>query len=463
MTLTLEKQEQCVLCAALNEVSAWRTVTAQLQPRDFSSPDHQAMFAAISSVVPEGRGIDVVMMGQALRASNRADLLDYLGETIDTSPTFEPLPTWITAVLEASISRRMAHAMTRAADAIASGTSRLEAEHTLEQTLAAIRASAPDGRVFDDKRLMAASAIAYLDDDARAGTPFGFAPWDAAVLPVQPSNLVLIGGASGSGKSTIARNVLRNMVQRYSRNVGWLTCEMSGEEQLVHLACIDSQVDLEEYYRRRLRDHQRNRFAAELNAWTETPLLKINEMGSTTPAQALSIFRRWREQGVTHFVLDHLHRLDYGAVKSGDDLRIPVAAFAKALKNFAKDSEACVYALVQYSKIKPHEEPSDDKIRESNTILEEADAVFHIYRPNVACHMDHTGHLIPLVKGIGGRYFEHDAPKDSTLAPDREAVYVKLGKQRRRLRDGLIRIPFNHRLALMYDTQREDSAPLRIA
>jgi replicative DNA helicase len=252
----------------------------------------------------------------------------------------------------------------------------------------------------------------------------------------------------------VARNLLRQMVQRSGRRVGWLTCEMSGEEQLAHLACLDAHVPLEDYFRKRLRPDQRARFAAELTAWQETPLLKINEMGAVTPAMALSIFRRWREQGVTHFVLDHLHRLNYGASRSGDDLRVPVADFARALKNFCKDSEASVYALVQYSKIKPHEEPGDEKIREANQILEEGDAVFHIYQPHVACQMDAGGDLYPLTKPGGGRYFEHDAPKGSTLAPDREGVYLKLGKQRRRLRHGVVRIPFNPELAALYDTGR---------
>jgi replicative DNA helicase len=232
---------------------------------------------------------------------------------------------------------------------------------------------------------------------------------------------------------------------------------MSGEEQLVHLACIDANVSVEDYYRRRLRGDERTHFNQALEWWRDTNLLRINELGHVTPDTALRIFRRWREEGVTHFALDHLHRLDYGANRSGDDLRIPVAAFARSLKTFAKDSEAVVLALVQYSKIKPHEEPSDDKIREANNILEEADAVFHIYRPLVACERDTTGALLPLTKPDSGLpYFESEAPKGTTLGHDSSAVYVKLGKQRRRLRDGLIRIPFNHRLGVMYDTPRAD-------
>lgn len=448
--------ERLVLCAALNDMTAWHTATRSLMPRDFADARHQTIYAAVMGLEPAGRTPDTMSLFAGFSTAGKRDLIEYVQDLMTMAFVYDALPAWITAVLTAAQARRTHAALTAAAGAIADGLPLEDVTHTLDQALAAIRADAPDARVFDDKAKMAADALAFLTEDGRGGTPYGFHSWDAAVLPAMPSHLILFGGASGAGKSLVARNTIRQGVQRYEARTGLLTCEMSGEEQMVHYACMDAQVPIEDYYRRRLTDAQTKRFTAELEAWRDTDRLKINEMGSCTPIQALRIFRRWREQGVTHFVLDHLHRLDYGANKSGDDLRIPIASFAKDLKNFAKDSEATVYALVQYSKIKPHDEPSDDKIREANQVLEEADAVFHIYRPLVACERDTAGALYPLTKPDGHRYFEHEAPKGSTLAPDRESVYVKLGKQRRRLRDGLIRIPFNHTLGLMYDTTRQD-------
>lgn len=448
--------ERCVLCAALNDMTAWHSATRSLSPRDFADPQHQTIFAAVLGIVPVGRKPDVPFVLGECRARGGEELAEYALRILDAVPTFDPLPNWIAAVLGASQSRRTQAALTSAAAAIGDGLPVEDVTHTLDQALAAIRADAPDARVFDDKAKMAADALAFLTDDGRGGTPYGFHSWDAAVLPAMPSHQVLLGGASGSGKSTVIRNVIRQLVQRYGVTVGWLTCEMSGEEQMTHLACMDAQITIEDYYRRRLNDAVTKRFRAEVERWRDDDRLRINEMGSCTPQQALRIFRRWREQGVTHFVLDHLHRLDYGAVKSGDDLRVPVAHTAKALKNFAKDCEATIYSLVQYTKIKEHDEPGDDKIREANQVLEEGDAVFHIYRPLVACERDTTGALHPLTKPDGLRYFEHEAPKGSTLAPDSESVYLKLGKQRRRLRYGLVRVPFNHTLGLMYDTTRQD-------
>lgn len=450
-------EEQAVLAAALGDVEAWRVVMAQLTVRDFTDERHRVIYSALATVTPTGRHVDVLPVVRAVRAAGTPELGDYVSALLDVVPTFDPLPNWITALIDATLRRRSLAALSEATTALGAGVEREDVARTLDARLMAIRSSAPDARVYDDKHAMAAAALDYLHDDGRSGTPYGFAPWDSAVLPPQPGHLVLFGGASGSGKSTIARNVLRQWVARYRQPVGWLTCEMTGEEQLVHLTCIDSEIPVEDYYRRRLSRDQEKVFKGCMEFWRDTPLLKVNELGHVTPETALGIFRRWREQGVTHFVLDHLHRLDYGASKSGDDLRVPVAAFARSLKTFAKDSQSLVLALVQYSKIKPHEEPGDEKIREANNILEESDAVFHIYQPLVACERDAHGIMHPLTQEVSGLpYFEADAPKGSSLGRDPNAVYVKLGKQRRRLRDGLIRIPFNHRLAVLYDTIRTE-------
>jgi replicative DNA helicase len=166
-------------------------------PADYADVRHQQVAAALLTVVPVGQRTDVVAVMAALRAAGKAELLDYVAVLIDVAPTSDPLPNWIAAVAEASLARRTATAMETGARAIVAGEPRERVEHALEQQLAAIRASAPDGRVFDDKALMAAAALAYLDDDGRSGTPYGFAPLDAVVLPVLSSHLVLIGGASG--------------------------------------------------------------------------------------------------------------------------------------------------------------------------------------------------------------------------------------------------------------------------
>jgi replicative DNA helicase len=454
-----EAAEQVVLSACLMGAEPSAKAAEILTPADFYAERHRILFTAVLALLDMGSPVDphtLVAELDRTRELESAGGRDYVGWLIDVAPIADNVAYHAGIVLEFSRKRRMAKVLSGAIEGLTAGDTLDAVTDTLEQRLAALRSGSRESRSFDDKSVMADAVMAYLEGEGLAGTPYGFAPLDAAALPLLPGHLALAGGASGSGKSMAARNVLREWVGRYKRRVGWLTCEMTGEEQLAALTCMDLGLDLERYYRRLLTRDERAAFRTALGWWRDCDLLSINELGSVTPDRALRIFRRWREKGVDHFVLDHLHRLDYGATKSGDDLRVPMADAARSLKNFAKDQQAVVLALVQYSKIKPHEEPDDSKIREANNILEEADAVFHIYRPYVAHERLTDGSLRPLTAPNGFRFFEGSqlAPKGSILAHDSENVYLKLGKQRRRIRDGLVRIPFNRATGLLYDTPR---------
>lgn len=451
--------EVAVLGAMLFDTPALRQGAELLSAGDFYVPEFREAFSAILAVHDKGQGLDPITLHEMLLERGKipaAGLRDFVGFIFDSVPTAAHVQYHAGIVREKAHRRAWIDAMREAAKQLAAGEPLDTIDLTHEQRLSALRLGVKDSRVFDDKRVMAAEALRYLTEEGEPGTPYGFASWDAAVLPALTGHLILLGGASGSGKSTVARCLVRNRVQRYAKKTAVLTCEMTGEEQLVALACMDLGLPLEGYYRRTFTTDEQRAFGDALGWWRDNANLALNEMGHVTPDRVLRIFKRWREQGYTELFLDHLHRVDYGATKSGDDLRIPIAALARNLKNFAKDQEATVTALVQYTKIKPHTEPDDSNIREANNILEEADAVFHIYRPLVAHERSiQTGELVPLQQSNGLRFFEHDdAPKGAIMAADGEYVYIKLGKQRKRLRDGLVRVPFNKRSGLMYDSPR---------
>lgn len=434
-----------------------RVAADQLTEADFPDRQERRVFRALSAMAAEVRD-PTPTLTLAWVDAHAPPVLPYVGWLVDLSPklvgTFDDAPRdAVRIAAEWMRIRRATLLLSRAAAAAEEHFIPLDKTLAeLEAGLAALRAGAGEGRVFDDKRVMAQAAMAYLEGDGRDGLPYGFLPLDRAVLPLLPGQLALLGGASGGGKSTVGRNIIRQWVKRYGCKVGVQTCEMTGEEQLTALACMDADVSLEGYYRRTLTDDERRRFRVALEWWRDSDLLLVDEMGNLTPEAMFRRFRRWREQGVTVFVLDHLHRLNYGAKSSGDDLRVPVAACARDLKSFCKDHEAIVLALVQYTKMRPHDEPSDEKIREANNILEEADVVHHAYRPLVAHERRRDGVLVPLTRETGLRYFDGDSdvPKGATLAADDEHVYLKLGKQRRRTSSGLVRVPFNHATGAMY-------------
>lgn len=448
--------EQAVLSACLYSKRALDTAADIVRDVDFYAERHRRLFRAMLALAASGQVVDPITLSDWFKRAHELEAVggkEYLGFLVDAVPTDANVAFHAGLVADAARARRLLAITTDAVSALQDNTSWLDVERELGTRLVNFRADLSDDRLFDDKRAMAKAAKAYLEEEGVTGSPYGFASLDARVLPPLPGHFVLIGGASGSGKSTVARNIIRQWVQRFRNPVGWLTCEMTGAEQLTHLALMDAELSVEDYGRKRLSDDQRRAFAHAVDWWAENNNLAINEMGSVTPDRVLRIFARWRDQGITHFVIDHMHRLDYGPVRVGDELRIAVASFARRLKSFAKDRNALVLGLVQYVKMQPQDEPDDSRIRESNNILEESDSVLHIYRPLVACQMSSRGVLVPMVKANGGRYFEADAPKGAQLTHDPEYVYLKLGKQRRRLRDGLVKILFDARTGLLRDRE----------
>ena len=323
-------------------------------------------------------------------------------------------------------------------------------ERTVHERLSLLVGDAIHDRRYDDIGQQANAVLDFLASDKPRGVPFGYTALDRAVVAPVAGNLVTIAGATGTGKSTAARNILRNYVHQ-GRRVAWFTMEMTAREQLIALACIDAQIDLGRATDGRLEIDEKNRLWTAVEWWRDCGLLRVNDRGQATPEYITGTMRRYRAEGFDTFVVDHLHRVDYGFATERD-LRLRVGNLARALKGFAMDSESIVLLLAQLVKKSPHDEPNDADIRETATIAEESDKTFFVYRPEVACERRADGSLAPIPRDVTGRrYFAHDAPKGSVLGIDDERLYLKLGKQRVQSRSGLVAIPFDRKCGRMYD------------
>jgi hypothetical protein len=224
---------------------------------------------------------------------------------------------------------------------------------------------------------------------------------------------------------------------------------MLGLEQLPNFACMDTGLDLGKYIRQQFTSYESKQFDDALTWWEKNENFILNERAAVTPDSILRAMKRYRAEGTEVFVLDHLHRVIYGEGK--DDIRLPMAAFARNLKNFGADNNCKVMAGVQYVKIKPTAEPDDSSIREANNILEEGNYVFHVWQPLVAGEMTIHGDFIPRSNADGSRVLADAAEKGAVLGNDPERIYIKCGKQRIRPWRGMIVLPFNPASGLMYE------------
>lgn len=367
-----------------------------------------------------------------------------------------PLNDDIERYVEWSFRERFRELLSHAADMLKEGIwEPAIAQAAVEEGLANIRAKLDGAKAFDDINEQVERTLAYLRDPVVRGLPFGQPKLDDELMPLLYSHLVLIGGATGSGKSTIARNLYRHWTRDLKEHVALHTMEMSADEQLLNLACMELGADLEDVVKKRLSPKGLEAVYGAVEEWRDRPL-RINDRSSVSPAGLLTTMRRYRSEGIRVQVVDHLHHLNYGA--AGDkEKRIAIGNLARDLKTFAQDTDSVVLGLVQLVKKPVHVEPDESDIREAADIGESANQILMVYKPLVGCQREADGTFWPIRKTSGLPYYEGDKsmPKDAVLGFDRARVYVKPTKQRIRPKQGLFALPFNEKSGLIYSTERE--------
>lgn len=429
-----------------------RFLADAIDPSCFLSQDRRSLFVELSHAAARGASPVSFRAHIAAAQPRLIPLIDELtvGD-LSHEGSFDQTSCEALAdsIRDWSVAEKFRRAVAHASTSIQKGEAPAEVRSVLDRHLMAIDTSAIIERKYDDMDDMVARVKEHMSTTEPQGLRFGINRLDRRVVPLTPGNFCLVGGSSGAGKSTVLRNFIRYWNSQGERTA-LFSLEMGGDEQLPNFAAMEMGLDVRFYVENRLSPGQRARMLEECEKIRDSQLLTLNERSNQTPDSILRAMKRYRATGHRIFVIDHLHRVTYGE-KPGEEIRLHIAAFAKALKSFAVDQSCIVVAGVQYVKMEPNSEPNDSSIREANNILEEADRVLHVWRPLVVCDLEPDGELSPRVFGTGERIFKEKAKRGDPLGEDPHRVYIKIGKQRIRPVGGLVAVHFNRQSGLMYE------------
>jgi replicative DNA helicase len=419
----------------------------QLVPDDFITDTARAFFVLLASLASTGKATDPVSVGVRLRTDGTPALL----ELYDTIITYEigadedymvGTIALVAAFKEWSYAERFKQIITGAALALTLGKPTAKIERRVEERMIALQSSARNDRVFDDRKKQTIEVVDYYADRGKyVGLTFGIEKIDREVLPIRSGNLFVIGGRQKAGKSTVVRNFYGHW-SRTEKGVVF-SLEMSSLEQWVNLACMASGVAVTAFYRGTMTPEQERAFGVAMGHLQKNENLIVNDRAHLTPERCLRAMSRYLAEGCTWFVLDHLHRFDYGESKDSD-LRIPVGNFVRDLKNFAMTNKVKIIALSQLKQGSVHDQPDESSYRETSKIGEEIDGSFFCYKPLVACDPMPDGTLRPITKPDGGRLFAHEKkPKEAVMGVDEENIYLAPANFRIAPSTVLFKVPFN--------------------
>jgi replicative DNA helicase len=210
------------------------------------------------------------------------------------------------------------------------------------------------------------------------------------------SDLMILAGRPGMGKTSLATNIAYNAASRYIRDkedgiedaknmgapVAFFSLEMSADQLATRILAEQSGISGEALRMGKIsrQDFQNlSRAARELQ---NLPLYIDDTPGLTIAALRTRARRLKRRHNIGFIVVDYLQLLQ-GSSKAGDNRVQEISEISRGLKTLAKELNVPVMALSQLSRAVEQREdkkPQLSDLRESGSIEQDADMVLFVFR-----------------------------------------------------------------------------------
>jgi replicative DNA helicase len=383
----LAEEKHVIGCFLLpgGEVSA---AIEHLTPEDFWLERHQVLFQTFATMWGMKEPIDSVTAATALRragnlqrAGGEAYLLEIMAEVVSDAG----LPAYVKTVKEDSLRRKLIagaqRILTMAKDETQAN------EQVLGESEAILHAIAEKrfAQGFQRFGRIIPEALDYLHKVSTGqitGCPTGLVDLDRVTGGLQPTDLIILAGRPGMGKTSLGVSIAWRAAKKGKR-VGLFTLEMGKLQVVQRILCAWRNVNLFKLRTGHLSEEEGELFRHAVENLKSIPL-EVDEGSRKTPLQVLSQARRLKhEGGLDLLMLDHLQlgKLDRPVENRAEMLE----EFAYSMKATAKDLEIPVVCMAQLSRKGEVSkgEPNLSDLKGSGGIEEAADIVGFIHRPEV--------------------------------------------------------------------------------
>jgi replicative DNA helicase len=224
--------------------------------------------------------------------------------------------------------------------------------------------------------------LAQRDEDI-FGVPTGLADLDKLLGGLQKSDLLIIAGRPGMGKTGFMLSVAKNAAQKHKKHVAMFSLEMSAEQLVQRLIAQETGLDTQKLRTGKLSDNEWPVFIHAIEVLSDTHIW-LDDTPGLTPMQLRTKCRRLHLE----FNLD-LIIVDYLQLMTGDtrnDNRVQeVSYISRNMKTLARELNVPVLAAAQLSRAveqRADKRPVLSDLRESGSLEQDADIVMFIHRPD---------------------------------------------------------------------------------
>ncbi|MGB7035793.1 MAG: replicative DNA helicase [Xanthobacteraceae bacterium] len=400
--------EQALLGAILVNNEAFYRVSDFLEPKHFFEPIHQRIFELAGSLVRAGKIATPVTLKTFLPAD--ADIAG-----LSVNQYLARLAAEATTIINAQDYGRTVYDLSMRRDLIAIGEEMVNSAYDapvdstpishIEDAERRLYEIAETGR-YDSGFQRFAQALttavdmaarAYQRDGSLSGLATGLTDLDSRMGGLQQSDLIILAGRPGMGKTALATNIAYNVAKAWQGElradghmqsvnggiVGFFSLEMSAEQLATRIISEQTSIPSTKIRRGGIGESDFETIKDVSIELQDLPFY-VDETGGLSIGQLAARARRLkRQRGLDLLVIDYIQLLQGTSRRSSENRVQEVTEITTRLKALAKELNIPILALSQLSR---QVESRDDKrpqlsdLRESGSIEQDADVVLFVFR-----------------------------------------------------------------------------------
>lgn len=391
MSLYSMDLEQQILGSLIKDEALFDRASTVVGSEDFYDPLHQRIFSKIEKMHGSGEQVTSATMSAVMQDDPGIKSIEagteYFYNLRFAAPTLPNIISLARSLKELSTKRNLLTVAENISATIEDGSAQEHIEDAEKALYALAEKSQFGSRMigFGEavQRSFKAAQRAHEAGGRITGIPTGLVDVDTLLGGLQPSDLIILAGRPGMGKTALATNIGFHAATREYACL-FFSLEMSAQQLSTRILSEQSQVEMWKIRAGRMNDHEWEKYVKSGQELNAVPLYIDDTGGLTLPQLASRARRAKREHKIELIVVDYLQLMDGAKAGSYQQNRVQeVTYITKGLKALAKELDIPVVALSQLSRgvdSRDDKRPVLSDLRESGSIEQDADIVAFVYR-----------------------------------------------------------------------------------
>ncbi len=348
--------EEAVLGSLLIDPDAIIQVSTFLKPNDFYVQRHGWVFEAVLNLHERRQPADLITLSDELARREQLNEIGgpaYLTSLINATPTSIHIEYYARIVERTAVLRRLIEAAGQIAQLAYQDTEDAnEVVDRAEEIIFGISERRVDRDLRPIRQVLESyyDRIEYLQEHQGEiiGIPTGLTDLDKLLGGLQRSDMIVMAGRPGMGKTSLALSIALQAARRWQKRVALFSLEMSDEQLVQRLVSAETGIDSQRLRLGNIKPDEWTTFYQAIRLLSET-MVFIDDTPAISVLELRTKARRLHaEHGLDLIIVDYLQLMRGGT--RNENRQQEISFISRSIKGLARELNVPILALSQLSR-----------------------------------------------------------------------------------------------------------------